>query len=284
VDSIAKSDSLYRLLDSTLIPFANKVRQERSKFQHKNGRDVGGVVAKYLQVRENFEVLNGPFKGLAYPSGRAFGSAIVPKLLGSYERELHAIVESLFLNSYEAIIDVGCAEGYYAVGFAIRHSAPKYFAFDSDPTAIDLCRRMAIANFVEHKFVFGNFCDSGVLCSIAGNKRCLIVCDCEGFEKELFSRDAVKMLGSSDILVETHDCFDIEISTELRRRFELTHEISAVRSVDDIDKALEYDYTELSQYSLLERKQLLSEGRCAIMQWLYLKPKNLDCNAAKRGL
>lgn len=44
----------------------------------------------------------------------------VPNLVGSYESELHLQIEQLILERPQVVIDVGCAEGYYAVGLAQR--------------------------------------------------------------------------------------------------------------------------------------------------------------------
>ena len=46
------------------------------------------------------EVQSGPFKGINYPSYISFGSKLYPKLFGTYESELHAIIEK---TSYDQI-------------------------------------------------------------------------------------------------------------------------------------------------------------------------------------
>lgn len=63
-------------------------------------------------------VLNGPFKGLKYPFKEAFGSVFTPKIIGTYELELHSIVNEILVSGYKHIIDIGAAEGYYSIGFA----------------------------------------------------------------------------------------------------------------------------------------------------------------------
>jgi hypothetical protein len=60
-------------------------------------------------------VANGPFKGLRYPSVHTFGSALFPKLLGSYESELHPVLGGMMGNGYTTVVDIGCGEGYCAV-------------------------------------------------------------------------------------------------------------------------------------------------------------------------
>ena len=76
-----------------------------------------------------------------------------------------------------------------------------------------------------------------------------------------------------DMLIETHDFKDIEISLNIRKFFEKSHNITVISSVDDIKKAQTYAYNEMNGYSLGERYELLSEGRPAIMEWLFLEAK-----------
>ena len=218
------------------------------------------------------KVLSGPFRGMAYPELRTIGSALIPKLLGSYERELHPLLESLLENNYTDVVDIGCAEGYYAVGLAMRMPQATVHAFDVNEEALQLCRQMAAANGVSDRLNVGRFCDGDTLLSIPYRGKALIISDCEGFEKTLFSEEVIAGLNGHDLLIETHDFIDIEISTVLRERLASTHEVSAISSVDDIAKALSYDYPELSPYDLESRRDLLAEHRPAIMQWLFATP------------
>src|SRR6516164_11669035 len=62
-------------------------------------------------------ILTGPFSGMAYLNTSDFGP-IAPKWLGSYEMEIQDLVGELCGSGYPTIVNVGSAEGYYAVGFA----------------------------------------------------------------------------------------------------------------------------------------------------------------------
>ena len=95
-------------------------------------------------------VLSGPFVGMDYVQ-QATGSALMPKLLGSYEAELHETLEKIAATEYAAIIDIGCAEGYYAIGLAMRLPNAQVYAFDIDPEARELCTAMARLNGVEER-------------------------------------------------------------------------------------------------------------------------------------
>src|SRR5687768_17261507 len=64
------------------------------------------------------EVLTGPFAGMKYPYA-SNGSAVFPKLLGTYESEISELFRYERLKRYRTFIDIGCAEGYYLVGVAM---------------------------------------------------------------------------------------------------------------------------------------------------------------------
>src|SRR5262249_676672 len=153
-------------------------------------------------------------------------------------------------TDYHQIIDVGCAEGYYAVGLALRIPSAVIYAFDTDQGALTLCERMARLNGVESRLITRSFCSPHPLPSIPLTGRGLIICDCEGYEKELFGPETPRRLEGCDLLIEIHDFVDINISSVLRNRFEPTHDIEVVQSLDDIQKAKTYDYPEINGYGL----------------------------------
>ena len=62
-------------------------------------------------------VLHGPFAGMDYTSEASEGG-LAPRLLGTYEAELHPALAAVAARGLQLIYDVGCAEGYYAVGLA----------------------------------------------------------------------------------------------------------------------------------------------------------------------
>lgn len=226
------------------------------------------------QITIPLVVARGPFAGLRYPTAEAISSALYPKLLGCYERELVDVVEKSCLLPYSEIIDIGCAEGYYAVGFACRHPQARVFAFDIDPKARRLCQHMAELNGVADRVRVHGTCSSDDLLGIPIRSRALIVSDCEGFELALFGDAVVHTLRAQDFLIETHDCLNIEISTKLEAIFRRNgFHVQRIKSTDDIEKARTYDVPELHGLCLIERFRILAEGRPRIMEWLYCTPR-----------
>lgn len=223
----------------------------------------------------DLKVRNGPFKDMLYPQAASVGSSLFPKLLGSYESELHGILEEIISKSYTAIVDVGCAEGYYATGLGLRIPEAHLFVFDINPTAIELCKKMVALNNIESsRLTTGDILNNKTLLSLPLGERALIISDCEGYEKQLFTRETPRKLAEHDFLIEAHDVIDIHISGYLKEIFADTHDITVVGSVDDIHKAQRYKYPELEGFSLPERKALLSERRASAMEWLYCRSRS----------
>ncbi|MDZ7906377.1 MAG: hypothetical protein U5N55_11810 [Cypionkella sp.] len=71
------------------------------------------------------------------------------RLLGAYEASLHPVIKDICTCDYAQIIDVGCAEGYYAVGLARRLPAARVFAARQQPyCARKNARKLAALNGV----------------------------------------------------------------------------------------------------------------------------------------
>ena len=259
---------VWTLLSRTIIPLA-----EFSQIARIRGGVGEPIPASLRPIFMDMTVLNGVFAGMKYPEMASVGSKFLPKLLGSYEKELQPLLEKICDDQYSEIVDVGCAEGYYAVGLALRIKAAKVFAFDTNVEAIRLCEAMAQLNGVSERVTTGAFCDAKTLMRLPLTEKALIVSDCEGYEKELFSKDTLPFLTQHELLIEVHDFIDIEISSYLRELFEESHHIEVISSIDDIKKAQQYEYKELEGFSLEEKRKILREDRPAIMEWFYMKPR-----------
>ncbi|CAF4927163.1 unnamed protein product [Rotaria sp. Silwood1] len=261
---------------STVLRAAEFIKWQKHLIDEpKNRHKLNPVIENAIKsVFPTLIVKNGIFKGMKYPEAKSAGSTIFPKILGSYEKEIQPILEEICQKKYTEIVDVGCAEGFYAVGLAMRIPTATVYAFDVDEVAINLCKKMAELNGVGDQVILGSFCDAETLKNLPITEKRLIVCDCEGFEKQLFTEDLIPFLAKDDLLIEIHDMKDIEISTTIRERFAKTHKIETIESIDDIKKALNYSYKELENYDLATRKILLAENRAAIMDWFYLTPLN----------
>lgn len=270
VSRLAFSDACFKLFRLLAKPFlfADMVRRQRQRSLEETR-----LYAALPDALQPGVVLHGPFAGMRYPGKQAAGSSYPPKILGCYERELHPIIGSYASREQVAFVDVGCAEGYYAVGFAITNPTSVVYAFDTDQRALALCDAMALLNGVKDRVVLGSCCDPQTLLSLDLPPGSLIMCDCEGYERELFTPEVAAALRHCDLLIEAHDFLDPSISTDLETLFSPTHTIRAIQSLDDVLKPKYYAYHEIARLSQADRFQLLAEHRPCIMEWLYLTPR-----------
>src|SRR4029079_6797116 len=118
--------------------------------------------------------------------------------LGTYEQELHQCVERAIELSPRSILNVGCAEGYYAVGFAMRLPAAPITVADADPKAQRAALINAGLNGVGDRVSAVGIVRSGRLGDHLSFDRSLLFMDCEGAEFALLDP------GRDPILLRTH--------------------------------------------------------------------------------
>jgi len=188
-----------------------------------------------LKEKYNGIVQSGPFKGMKLDCGTAWrdGNACT-KLVGSYEFELHAAVEKAISRAPNFIINVGCAEGYYAIGLGHRLPYAVVHAMDMDDKALDQCAKNGMNNgIIGMTLVHGKVGPEDL--SRGGDNR-LYVVDIEGYELAVLDPQRCPELLISDIIVECHDFFYVGenesptsiISDSLTERFRETHEIERI--------------------------------------------------------
>jgi hypothetical protein len=168
-------------------------------------------------------VSGGPFAGLAYPDATA--TSLVPKLLGAYERELHAAIEQAIRDRPELIVNVGAADGYYAVGLARRCPHAAVHAFEADARQRELLARTAAANGVT--LTIAGAAGLGELRALPA-ARALVVLDCEGCEATLLDPEHVPLLRTATIVAELHDFAVAGIAETVDGRFRATHDVTLV--------------------------------------------------------
>ncbi len=226
------------------------------------------LIAELYVRKYGAKVQAGPFEGMIYLD-QAIGSSYIPKLIGSYECELHEIIANIIEAHYDVVIDVGSAEGYYAVGLATKLGGkPPIYAFDTDKVAQNLCRELAIKNHVESQVKVSGYCDASQLQNTIQG-RCLVVCDCEGYEIVLLDPSLVPSLSTCEILVELHDNRNSAITPTLQQRFSSTHDIQWI----DTSPRDPANYPTVHFLDSSQQNLALSEFRGGPQQWAYMIPK-----------
>jgi hypothetical protein len=231
-----------------------------------------GYLTHLVRERTNCQVRQGPFAGMRYISN-SVGSAYLPKLLGIYERELNHCVEMICAGKPSLIVDVGAAEGYYAVGLARRNPQARVIGFEMETRGQQALREMAELNAVADRVEIRGKCEPADLALALGeNITPVVVCDVEGYEEKLLDPVAVPALRGAAILVELHDFIIPGITEELQRRFTNTHRVDLIWQ--DPRSGHEFPWRTLGT-ALLPSSYLdwaVSEWRPVRMAWLWMEP------------
>ncbi len=223
----------------------------------------------YARLGKPDRLLGGPFVGMRYLR-RATGSAYLPKLVGTYELELLPAIHDILRNPPDLIIDVGAAEGYYAVGLATRLPKVRVIAYDIYKPARYMLRSLAKLNGVLDLIdIRAASTPAALEADLATAVKPVVICDCEGYEDDLLLPTPGSPLARAKVLVELHEMFRPGVGERIRRRFTATHVIQ------------EFDTTDRNEAHMPgalglageQAKQVMDEYRAASMQWLYMAPR-----------
>jgi hypothetical protein len=208
--------------------------------------------------------------------GASIHSVLGPKNLGTYELELVPLIHKASSKNYRLIVDVGAAEGYYAVGLALRNPLSQVVAFEADPEGRRLLAVMVGENAVKDHVEIRGYCAPADLESIlATADRTLVVMDVEGTEQTLLDPSVCPSLSRSEIVVELHEFICSGIGGLLHGRFAVTHDIQEIweeeRPVNNLPFVIRL-LARLCPTSLF--LNVMKEHRPVRMSWLHLVPKS----------
>ena len=219
-------------------------------------------------------IASGPFMGLKYIQ-EAAGSSFLPKLTGTYEMELWPVFASIAERgaSFDGVVDIGAAEGSYAIGLARMCPNACVVSYEIDSHARELQTELARRNGLSDRLqILGAADVASIEAKLTQFKRVLVVCDIEGAEKEILDPSLIPSLAVAEILVETHESKAPGIKQLLRERFSATHTIelyenrkrSAAVCPDVLRRHLSDD----------EAATAVWEDRGLVQHWMWMKPTN----------
>ncbi len=230
------------------------------------------LVARHSGCR----VLAGPFAGVRYPP------SFVPRLLfqgpyqvGSFELELHPVIERIVAEEPEFVVNVGGAEGYYGVGLATRLARTEVIAYELDPALRQAAARLAALNGVAERVELRGLCTADELAGLEprlGGRPVWVIMDCEGAEATLADPEAVPWLASASLLIELHPRVDEEIAAKLERRLAPTHELELIASETRRASRFDAELQPIRGLRRIDRELLVAEFRDGSQDWLVATP------------
>jgi hypothetical protein len=206
-------DSYFCIIEERVLPEGYKYRST--------------LLQNTLVQQQGTKVLGGVFAGMDFVAQSAEGCH-VPKLLGCYEEELHPFINQLPQAGYSTVINIGCAEGYYAVGIKRLLPHVNVLAYDINPLAQQACRELAQKNHVNVD-VHGLF-HSVNFADYTHESKVLVWCDIEGAERELLDPVKSPALEKMDLVIEFHPTAQGHTIEDVLPRFESTHAIELIHA------------------------------------------------------
>ena len=227
------------------------------------------LIQNTVQQHNGTRVWSGPFEGMDYLPRSTHGCH-VSKLVGCYEQPLQPFIKEAIRAAYPVVVNIGCAEGYYAVGMAGRMPDTRVDAFDIDPAAQRACGELAARRGVADHVRVGARFTADDFAAYAGRKT-LVLCDIEGAERELLDPEAAPALRGMDLIVESHDCVAAGTTKLLAARFQPTHAIKVV--VDSGERRLRKVPPWFTRLGHLDQLLAMWEWRSGPTPWLVMRSR-----------
>lgn len=231
------------------------------------------TAAAWVHYGSRNTVLSGPFVGTKLYLSPLSGRHLLGYLLGTQEIELHGAVEKIVSQGYKTIINIGAADGYYALGLARRLPQACVLAFEANSSHHKYLNTSARANGVAERIFIRGFCRGQDLRAALATVRqpALVICDIEGGEVDLLDPESIEALRSVDLLVETHDQYVADCTEILASRFAPTHAVQEFsgrpRVASDFPSAALPLLARMFPETAIE---LMNERRKEPQQWLLL--------------
>ena len=225
------------------------------------------MLANTFVSRQGVRIWSGPFEGMEYVKEATEG-ALIPRLLGTYESELHPHLAAFAAEGLDAVIDIGCAEGYYAVGLARMMPGVPVYAYDIAEVARRYCTDLASKNGVLGQVRIGGEFKPEDFQNFAG-QRVLVMVDTEGAEVDILRPELAPALARMNLIVETHDVYRQDALATITARFSATHDITRVDEGPKVFKAPPW----LAELPPLDKLLAVWEWRQRPTPWLVMRPK-----------
>lgn len=219
----------------------------------------------------------GPFSGLHLGGKYTWSSGdLAAKLFGVYEQEV--LSELVRVSQGRAtFIDIGAADGYYAVGAVKSGLFKKCIAIEKNEKSQSNIRLVAETNQVLGQLsVYGEVSTDDLLVISQEVKLddVVMLIDIEGGEFDLLEEKVINQFRFSALIVEMHDWMvadGIRLREELLARLSVHHHIKIVtKAIRDLSGRVE-----LAVKNDDHRWLVCSEGRGRQMEWLVCEPKRV---------
>ncbi|WP_175771867.1 hypothetical protein [Burkholderia ambifaria] len=202
-----------------------------------------------------------------------------PKLLGFYEQEVCEVLARV-ASTRDVFIDLGGADGYYAVGLVAKNFYREAHCFElEERSRANIAQNAANNNVAERVHIYGaatpSFATELAARGVDFDQAAVLV-DIEGAEFDVLTNECLQQLQRAHIVIELHEFLRPDGKERLQELLERAANLFNVHTLTtgarDPSKIPEL----ASGWNDNDRWLLCSESRATLMTWLYLEPKETN--------
>ena len=237
-------------------------------------------------------IQRGLFKGMKLCDQQFWGQGEkANKILGIYEYEVQRLIERISkAHSIYTLIDIGGADGFYAVGALFSKLVNRVITYEQSALGRESIREHAKLNSIDDGLQINPSASSHVIMSLLSEKNVvpplLIIIDIEGHEYDLLSRALLEKMRHCHVIIEIHDRFikdktakevalpfrDFSLSQEML--FKSANQTHKVHVIPECKKDIS-EFKIFDGWSSYSKALLTSESRICPGIWWYLEP--IEC-------
>ena len=262
---IIKTDGILWALIRLLLKIFNQPNEiQRSK----------NKILNHLLNIHDCKVAHGEFKGMRLNKNNFWSkNDLITYILGVYEKHVVSQLIKFSKLNNKVFIDIGAADGYFAVGMAHSKFFKKVYAFEIETLARENLKKNAKDNFCDNKIFINKEANFNSLKKIIDiDEISTILIDIEGGEFELLSKDILNLVKKCMVIIELHPNLVIDGSKKQERLLNICEDFFEISMIES-ESYNPNKFEELNQFADEDRLISFGEGRGTNMQWLVLVPK-----------
>lgn len=161
-------------------------------------------ISRSLSEQLQHRVISGLFTGMTLSAETTWGRGDRGgQLLGLYEQEVQASIRANH-RAHHTLIDIGAADGYYAVGCLFASLFEACHAFEANAASRSTIHQLGRANGVAERLTIHGTCTPGSLLALPAPIRAgaFVLIDIEGGEFDLLNNDVLAAFPDAFYVIE----------------------------------------------------------------------------------
>ncbi len=228
-------------------------------------------LSRKIFAQHNGTIQRGPFQGM-----RLHGVANISqaahglKIFGLYESPIMDIM--LNWCPTEVLVDIGAGDGYYPVGMLRANLIKKAVCFEATKAGRKAIQINADLNGVGDRIEILGKADSGFASIMVGLnlplQGTIILCDIEGGEFDIITRNLIEQLSGAKFIIELHEQLIEKDKSDLRQKLLAEFPENYHKTILADSPRQWNGIPELEAMHDLDRALITSEGRKLLGEWL----------------